>query len=246
VITKDEEKNLARCLASVSWAQELIVVDCGSLDRTVEIAREWGARVLVRSWAGFSSQKNFGIDQATQPWVLSLDADEVVSPELAHELQEAVASADYPAYRMFRPTYFMGRPLGHYGRGQEPGKVRLFRRGSGRFNGRLVHEVVAVEGPIGTLRGALLHYSYPSVSLYRRKIRHYASLEAQERLLHGSPRGGRWLRGIGKLVWMLVMKRGLIDGPHAWVWIAGQAYQEWLATGETARLRRQRAEHAAA
>jgi (heptosyl)LPS beta-1,4-glucosyltransferase len=246
VITRNEEANIERCLASVRWAAEVIVVDAESTDRTAEIAGRSGARVVSREWSGYSAQKNFGIEQGTHRWVFSLDADEVVTPNLAKEIEETLLVPQYNAYRLYRPTFFMGRALHHYGRGAEPGHVRLFRGEAGRFDGRLVHESVRVTGPIGTLRAPLLHYSYPSVRSYLRKIHQYAPLEAQERLLNGSPRGGRWLRGIGKLGWMLILRRGIMDGPHAWVWIAGQAYQEWLATGQTARLRRRGAQHAAA
>jgi glycosyltransferase involved in cell wall biosynthesis len=246
VITKNEEANIERCLAGVTWVPEVIVVDADSHDRTAAIARQLGAHVLKREWSGYSAQKNYGIDQATQPWVLSVDADEVVTPALAKEIEQMLLEPQHDAYRIFRPTYFMGRPLHHYGRGKEPGHVRLFRRGAGRFDGRLVHETVRIDGPIGTLHAPLLHYSYPTVASYWRKLHQYGPLEAQERLLHGSPRGGRWVRAVGKLGWMLIVRRGIVDGPHAWVWIAGQAYQEWLATGQAARLRRQGAQHAAA
>jgi glycosyltransferase involved in cell wall biosynthesis len=239
VITKNEEANIERCLTGVSWASELIVVDARSSDRTADIAKAMGARMFRRDWPGYASQKNFGIDQATQPWIFSLDADEIVTQTLAHEIVRTVEQPEYDAYRLYRPTYFMGRPLQHYGRARlEPGHVRLFRRGNARFNGRLVNESVEVAGTIGTLEGRLLHYSYPTIRSYWGKIHRYAALEARERLANGAPRGGRWFRGLGKLGWMLLWRRGLIDGPYAWIWIAGQAYQEWLATGQATRLRR--------
>jgi glycosyltransferase involved in cell wall biosynthesis len=246
IITKDEEANIGRCLSSVSWAAELIVVDAYSTDRTPAIAERLGARVLPHEWPGYAAQKNFAIDQATKPWVFSVDADEVVTPELAREIEATVADPKANGYRLYRPTFFMRRVLHHYGRGAEPGHIRLFRRDAGRFDGRLVHESIRVSGPVGLLRAPLLHYSYPSVSSYWRKIRRYAALEAQERALHGAPRGGRWIRGLGKFGWMMIVKRGVIDGPHAWVWIAGQAYQEWLATGQAAKLRRGGAQHVTA
>jgi hypothetical protein len=245
VITKNEEANIERCLSSVRWAAECVVVDAMSHDRTAEIAARLGARVVAREWPGYSEQKNYGIEQATQAWVLSLDADELVTADLAKEIEKTVGTPHHNAYRIFRPTYFMGRPLHHYGRGKEPGHIRLFRRGEGRFDGRLVHESVRVDGPIGALHAPLLHYSYPTVASYWRKVHQYAPLEGQERLLHGSPRGGRWVRGVGKFGWMLIVRRGIFDGPHAWVWIAGQAYQEWLATGQVAKLRGQGTHHAA-
>lgn len=241
LITKDEEANIKRCLAGVGWASELIVVDTQSTDRTVAIAQAMGARIYTRDWSGYAEQKNFGIDQARQSWVFSLDADEVVPPALAEEITRTVEQPQYDAYRVYRPTYFMGRPLRHYGRARhEPGHVRLFRRGAARFNERLVNESVEFAGTVGTLKERLLHYSYPSVRSYWRKIHLYAALEARERLANGAPRGGRWFRAVGKLGWMLLWRRGLLDGPSAWIWIAGQAYQEWLATDGAARLRLQK------
>ena len=194
--------------------------------------------MFVRDWPGYAAQKNFGIERAKGPWIFSLDADERVTPELASEIQETVAAPDYDAYRVFRPTFLMGRELLHYGRGAEQGQVRLFRKGAGRFDPRLVHETVRVSGPIGTLHSPLLHYSYPSIQAYWRKIHHYAALEALERATHGAPRGGPWFRSVGKFGWMMIIRRGIMGGPHAWVWIAGQAYQEWLATGQARRLRK--------
>ncbi len=238
VITRDEEANIRRCLESAGWAAELIVIDAHSSDKTAEIARQLGARVITRDWPGYAAQKNFGIEQASQRWIFSLDADEVVTPELAREIEETLKEPGFNAYRLFRPTFFMGRELMHYGRGPEQGQVRLFRRRAGRFNDRLVHETVKVTGPIGTLHSQLLHYSYPSVRAYWKKVHHYAPLEAMERARHGGPRGGRWVRAAGKFGWMMVIRRGIIDGPHAWVWIAGQAYQEWLAETQLSQLRK--------
>jgi (heptosyl)LPS beta-1,4-glucosyltransferase len=232
VITKDEERNIERCLSSVRWAAERVVVDCGSTDRTVELAASLGTRVFQRPWPGYGPQKNFGIEQATQPWILSIDADEEVTPALGAEIQQIV-SRDGPeaAFRLYRPTYFMGTPLRHYGRvRRDPGQIRLFRKDLGRFNRRRVHETVEVEGPIGWLHAPLLHYSYPSLRRYWTKIHRYAELEAAERAGRAAPVGNRWLRAAGKLAWMLLVRRGIFDGPPAWLWIAGQAYQEWLAT----------------
>jgi glycosyltransferase involved in cell wall biosynthesis len=243
VITQDEEPNIERCLRSVQWARERIVVDAFSRDRTPELARACGARVIQREWPGYARQKNFAIEQAHQPWILSLDADEEVSPALAGEIQSALASDDaHAAYRVFIPTYFLGKWLRHYGRARrDPGHVRLFRRGQAHFEDRQVHECLLVDGPVGTLQNPAYHYCYrpPTLRSYWRKIHHYARLEAAERLRDARPWGNRWARAFGKLAWMLLWRRGLFDGPAAWLWIAGQAYQEWLVTGEARRLGRQ-------
>jgi glycosyltransferase involved in cell wall biosynthesis len=248
VISKDEEPNIERCLKSVSWAEELIVVDAYSRDRTIELAEGCGARVVQREWPGYSPQKNYGIGLADQPWILSLDADEVVSPTLAAEIGRTLATdPPFTAYRIFRPTYFLGRPLRHYGRApRDPGQVRLFRQGSARFADRRVHESLEVNGSIGTLQGPMPHYSYPTPALrnYWRKIHRYAAYEAQDRAANGTRLGNRWTRAAGKVAWMFIWRRGLLDGPRAWIWIVGQAYQEWLITGAASRLRRQERLHA--
>lgn len=242
VITKDEEPNIERCLRSVRWASERIVVDAYSRDRTPELAEACGARVVQREWPGYARQKNYAIEQANQPWILSLDADEEVSPALGDEMQSALANdTPYAAYRLFVPTYFLGRWLRHYGRARrDPGHVRLFRRGLAHFEDRQVHECLVVEGPIGTLRSPVYHYCYrpPTLRSYWGKIHHYARLEAAERL-NGDPVWGEpWLRALGKFAWMLLWRGGALDGPPAWLWIAGQAYQEWLVTAQARRLGR--------
>jgi glycosyltransferase involved in cell wall biosynthesis len=243
VVAQNEERHIERCLASVKWTAEIVVVDACSEDRTAELAGGMGAHVIEHEWSGYAAQKNFAIAQATQRWIFSLDADEEVTPELAAEIQEALSDPEIPeaGFRMRVPLYFLGRQLGHYGRSRHDiGHPRLFRKDRARFADVLVHEEAVVDGPVGTLKGVILNDSYPSPALrsYWRKINQYARLEAQERALTGTRKGNRWLRAFGKLGWMLVIRGGLFDGPRAWLWIAGQAYQEWLAAGGANRLRR--------
>jgi glycosyltransferase involved in cell wall biosynthesis len=238
IITKDERQHIQRCLESVQWASEMVVIDAGSTDGTPELAEQLGARVISRDWPGYAPQKNYGIDQAAQPWILSLDADEEVTPELATDIERVVESADAASgYRLRRVTYFLGRPLHHYGRARrDPGQVRLVAQGHGRFEDRLVHERLEVVGSIGSLHAPLLHHCYPTLQTYWQKIHRYAGLEAQDRAARGGPKGGPELRALGKLGWMLVFRRGLLHGPRAWLWIAGQSYQEWLTTRQTRSL----------
>jgi glycosyltransferase involved in cell wall biosynthesis len=239
VITKDEERNIERCLRSVDWAADTVVVDAHSTDLTREKAMALGARVVERDWPGYGPQKNFGVSLTANAWVLNLDADEEVTSELAAEIGQVVRNQQYKAHRVLIPTYFMGRPLKHYGRApRDPGHIRLFHKDFARFDSRLVHEVVDVDGPVGWLKAPILHYSYPTVGTYWRKIHYYADLEAHERADSWPSLGNRWVRFVGKLGWMLGIRRGIFDGPSAWLWIAGQAYQDWLATSQAARLRR--------
>ena len=239
VITKNEERNIERCLKSATWAAEAVVVDAHSDDRTREKATALGARVFERDWPGYGQQKNFGVSMARNAWILSVDADEEITPELANEISRVIDSATLKAYRVFVPTFFMGRALKHYGRAaRDPGHIRLFHRDFARFDNRLVHEVVDVNGPVGWLNAPILHYCYPNLATYWRKIHYYAALEARERAAHWPRVGNRWLRFIGMMGWMLVLRRGIFDGSSAWLWITGQAYQDWLTSGEAFRLRR--------
>ena len=163
VITLNEEKRLAACLESLAWADAVIVVDSGSTDRTTSIAKEHGAQVHFHAWEGFSPQKNFAISLATGDWVLHLDADERVTPELREEIQKVVAAAD-PAIDGFylpRLNHWLGHPIRHSGWYPDH-TLRLFRRGRARCEG-IAHERFIVDGRTELLRSPLVHYSYSSV-----------------------------------------------------------------------------------
>jgi glycosyltransferase involved in cell wall biosynthesis len=180
IIALNQEANIGDCLASVSFADEIVVVDTGSTDRTVELARACTDRVVTTDWQGFGPTKNFALDQARGDWVFSLDTDERVPPALQAEILAAVA-ADGPldGYRVARKNYFCGRWIRHLGWYPDY-TLRLFRRGRGRFRDREVHEEVVVDGPLGTLKTPLEHYSYRSVSDYVARMDRYARLAAQE------------------------------------------------------------------
>jgi glycosyltransferase involved in cell wall biosynthesis len=196
LITLNEAANLPRTLASVSWAREIVVVDSGSTDATVEIARKAGARVVEEPWKGFAAQKNSTIAHATGEWILSLDADEEVSPELAREMQALLAGEPaFGAFRIPRLNHFLGRPLRHGGYWPDP-KLRLFRSGKARFAERPVHETMETAGPVGTLKNPLIHHCYPTLEDYIEHMNRYSSAGA--RMLVDS---GRAPSSLGSLVW---------------------------------------------
>jgi glycosyltransferase involved in cell wall biosynthesis len=203
IITRNEAANLARTLASVRWAAETVVVDSGSTDATLEIARNAGARVFEEPWKGFAAQKNSAIAKATSDWVVSLDADEEVSPELALEIRALLAGEpEFNAYRIPRLNHFLGRPLRHGGYWPDP-KLRLFLRGTARFEDRPVHETMQADGPDGMLRGHLIHYCYPTMDDYIEHMNRYSAIGAQA--LVGSGRAGRsW----SWLVWNALLNPG--------------------------------------
>jgi glycosyltransferase involved in cell wall biosynthesis len=192
LITRNEAANLPRTLASVRWANEIVVVDSGSTDATLEIARTGGARVFEEPWKGFGAQKNSAIAHASGDWILSLDADEEVSAELAQEIQALLAGEPaYSAYRIPRLNHFLGRPLRHGGYWPDP-KLRLFRRGAAHFADRPVHETMAADGPVGRLRGPLIHHCYPTISDYIEHMNRYSSIAA-ERLVDSGRASDSWL-----------------------------------------------------
>jgi glycosyltransferase involved in cell wall biosynthesis len=219
LITLNEAANLPRTLASVNWAQEIVIVDSGSTDSTLEIARRAGARILEEPWKGFAAQKNSAIAHATCEWVLSLDADEEVSPELAREIQGLLAGEPpFPAYRIPRLNHFLGRPLRHGGYWPDP-KLRLFRRGTAQFAERPVHETMEATGPVSALMNPLLHHCYPTLEEYLEHMNRYSSAAA--RMLVDSGRAPRTLPALlwnalvnpaATFIYNYIVRLGFLDG----------------------------------
>lgn len=179
IITLDAGETLGRTLESLAWADEIVVVDAGSADATPEIARRHGARVLVREWPGFGAQKQRALEAARGEWVVSVDADEVVTGELAASIADAVADPEGRAgFRMARHTRFLGTWLGSRGWWRE-WKLRLFRADRARFEDAPVHEGVLVDGPVGRLGGPLLHRPWRGVEHRLEKSNRYTTLEAE-------------------------------------------------------------------
>ena len=216
VITKNEERNIADCLASVRWADDLIVVDAESCDRTVDLARDCGAKVFVRPWPGFGLQKNFGMAQASSDWILILDADERVTEELRGEVRTCIERwrpGAPVAYRIPRRNFFYGAWV--RGAGVYPDyQVRLFRRGFAQYNDVAVHENLIVDGEIGTLAGHLDHYTERRIQDHFKKFGLYTTLAAQEKAK--KVRTVHWIDLIVRplVVWAksYLLKQGYRDG----------------------------------
>ncbi len=215
VVTHNEEERIRACLESAAWADELIVVDAESTDKTATIARELTDHVVVRPWPGFAAQKNFGLEQAHGDWILSLDADELVSAELREEIVAVLAGgAGHVGYAIPRRNVFWGRWIRHGGLYPD-WQLRLFERGRGRFVERSVHESVAVDGSVGRLAGHLEHRSYRDVADFLERAERYATLAADEWLASG--RRSRPLvdlvgRPLGRFLGMFVARAGFLDG----------------------------------
>jgi glycosyltransferase involved in cell wall biosynthesis len=235
VITWNEEERVRPCLESVAaWADEIVVVDAGSADRTVEITRAFTEHVLTRAWDGFAAQKNFALASARGDWVLSLDADEAVTPELREEIERILTGGSGLAgYRVPRRNIFWGRWVRH-GRLYPDWQLRLFRRGCGRFVDRSVHESVEVDGPIGRLRGALVHRSYRDVGDFLARTNRYTTLAADEWVRAGRRAGiaDLVLRPVGRFLSMYVVHRGFLDGWRGFVLAVLYAYYVFIRTAK--------------
>ena len=232
IITRNEEANIARCLTGLDGlVQEVVVVDAESTDGTRRIAEAHGARVVTRRWTNYSDQKNFANDLATHPHILSVDADEVPSPELARSIRNAQANGPHGAYRMHRLTNYCGTWVRHGGWYPDT-KTRLFPKGGARWTGDHVHEVLelAPGTSVQLLEGDLLHYSYPSLEAHRERIDRYSDLHA--RALHRSGRRAgavkRWLSPVAKFLQGYVLQAGFLDGRAGWHIATLSARAVWL------------------
>ena len=219
LITLNEAHNLQRTLESVrTLAGEIVVVDCGSTDGTLAIAARYGARVFTEDWKGYAAQKNSAIAKCTGNWILSLDADEAVDAELADSIRVAVSQTAEPAsssgYYLCRKNFFLGRWIRHGGFWPDA-KLRLFRRGTGAFEERQVHETMRVSGQTSRLGGALLHNAYPTLEGYVGQMNRYSSLGAQAVVpngRHGFSLGNIVLRPAATFVYNYFFRLGFLDG----------------------------------
>lgn len=229
LITKNEAANIAHCLESVAWADECIVVDSGSTDDTVALARGMGARVIECDWPGFGPQKNRALDHATGDWVFSIDADERVTPELRTELEQAMRTGAAEGFYCPRLSQFCGSFIHHSG--WYPDYVlRLFRRGQGRFSDSLVHESLQLQGRSAKLHSPLLHYSYLDRADVERKVAHYS--DAAARQMHAAGKRANLLRAALSAVWAFVrtwiIRLGVLDGCAGWGIAVMNARTTWL------------------
>jgi glycosyltransferase involved in cell wall biosynthesis len=245
IITLDEERNIREALESVAFADEIIVVDSHSSDRTREIAGSFrghggiSPRVIERDWPGHVEQKNFAVAAASHDWVLCIDADERVTPELRAEIEAALSSrGETVGYTMPRRTRYLGRWI-RWGGWYPDRKLRLFRRSRGRWGGIDPHDQVRVEGPIASLSGDLLHYSYRGIEDHLRTIDSFTSIAAREKDLRGmgSPVLGMLFHPPFKFLRMYVLKQGFREGKAGLIIAALGAFYVFLKYAKLWELR---------
>jgi glycosyltransferase involved in cell wall biosynthesis len=228
IIVQEEERNLAELLPRLDGVDEIVVVDGGSTDRTVQIARDHGCRVAVRPLDNFANQRNYACRLATGDWILSIDADERPTPRLLSEIRRVTSASDRAAYRVPIRSTILGRPV-RYGGTQDDRPLRLFRRGRACWHGN-VHEVLRADGPTGLLDGWLEHYTLPDLDAFLAKVHRYTALEARARVAAGRPPGACdiFLAPVREVFRRLVWKWGLLDGPAGWAFGLLSGLSEWL------------------
>ena len=227
IICFNEEQNIRRCIGSCTWADEIIVVDSMSQDKTVAIATEYTDKVFQRPWPGYSEQKNFALSQAKGDWILSLDADEEISIYLRDEILTEIRKTEAKdGYRIPRRSFYQGRWINHSGFYPDK-QLRLFRSAKGRWTGGRVHEKVEINGPVGEFRNDLLHYPYKGViSGQLQTVNSFSSLFAQD--MH--EKGKRYrlslqlLRPVLKFLEVYIIKFGFLDGVAGLVIAVTSAY----------------------
>ena len=238
LITRNAAAVLAPCLESLAFADEIVVVDSGSSDGTAEIARRYGARLVQKEWLGFGRQKQYAVDQARHDWVLCLDADETVSPQLAASIQAALAAPVSPVYRMPRRNRFLGRWLSH-GEGYPDWSPRLFNRMNARWSDDLVHEKVLYAVTPGTLQGDLLHDSSDDLTAYLERQNRYTTLAARQAYELGRSAGffHILMSPVVRFLKFYVFRLGFLDGMPGLLHISIGCMNSYLKYAKLIELR---------
>jgi len=239
LITRNAARVLEPCLDSIAFADEIVIVDSGSSDATLEIAARKGARVVSKEWLGFGRQKQFAVEQARNDWVLCVDADERVSPALARSIQGALTAPAAPVYRMPRRNRFLGRWLAH-GEGYPDWSPRLFNRLNARWSDDLVHEKVLFSVTPGTLGGDLMHDSFDDLAAYLERQNRYTTLAARQAFEQG--RGASVLHLVlspaVRFVKFYLVRLGFLDGLPGLVHISIGCMNSYLKYAKLIELRR--------
>ncbi len=215
VITKNEERNIERCLSALDFADEIVVVDAESSDRTVELAKRFTQRVYINPWPGHIQQKNHAIELAQSEWILSVDADEVITPELKQEIiaLRQKQNETIEGYYISRRSNFIGKWIEHCGWSPDY-HLRLFLKSRGRFGGMNPHDIVLLNGPKAYFKQPMLHYTYPSLDVYLSRLNSYTTIAAKEMKNRNKRFRLRYiiLSPPATFFKMYVIKAGFLDG----------------------------------
>ena len=244
IITLNEESNLRDCLATVTWADEIILVDSGSTDRTLEIAREFNAKIFANSWAGMREQKNFAANKAVGPWIFNLDADERITSEGQKEIMATLANPAADAYAVPRKNFFLEKWMRHGGWYPDD-VIRLYRKDKGEYGGINPHAgVVLRSGRPAVLREPLAHYTYTSFGHYISKQYPYSDAAARDLAARGKlpavPALQIFVKTAWKFIEAFVIKRGFLDGTHGLVVAFGSTFAAYMKQVRLWELQREK------
>ena len=237
IITYNEEENILRCIHSVKdLADEILIVDSFSADRTVEICKSSGCKVILHPFEGYGQQKQFGVDQAGNNWILSLDADEMVTDELSQEIRTLLQKETIPygGYQIPFSLFYMGQILRHTG-GRN---LRFFDRTRGRFRFVKVHESVDVNGPVGTLKGKIIHYSYRDLYHHIQKTNTYTTQAAEEYIARGRRFSKAWVAFKFPVSFFVfyIIKLGILEGYPGFLWSFFAAFYGSMKVAKTIEM----------
>lgn len=244
IITQNEEENILRCLTSVKGlADEIVVVDSLSTDRTAEICRSFGCKVITHPFEGYGQQKQFAVEQAGNDWILSLDADEVVTEELKQEIRNLMKHETVPSngYQIPRSLFYMGKVLRYSGTANEI-LLRLFDRTKGRFTVVKVHERIEVSGSIGRLNGRIIHYSYRDLSHHLQKINTYTTRAAEGYISRGKSFSKAWVAFKFPVSFFVfyIIRLGILDGYPGFLWSVFAALYGSLKVAKTIEMQKKK------
>ena len=214
IIAKNEEANIPECLKSISWVNEIILVDAESTDKTVELTKNFTSKIFIRKWEGFAKQKEFALSKASNEWILNIDADERISPLLKDEIVNLI-DRNIDGYYLRRENYFLGKHIKSCG-WDDDYQLRLVRKSKTRLTDRLVHEGFSVDGKTERLTNRLIHYTFTSIEKTISKINHYSSLQAEELFRKKKNVGGLTIifHGIAAFFRFLIALGGYKDGVY--------------------------------
>ncbi len=230
IVTKNEQHNIERCLKSVQWADEIVVVDNGSTDRTPEICRQYASKVVLQpEWPGFGLLKQLAVNSAAHNWILSIDSDEEVSEGLRLEIQKILEQPMYRGYRIKRQSFYLGQLIRFCG-WQRDYPLRLFDRRFGNFNDNIVHESVQLNGPVAKIEQPILHFTYPTVRAHIERMNRYTDLGLSKLIAQrrSSSVIGAVMRGVAKFFKMYLLQQGFRDGRIGFVLCYNSAFGVYL------------------
>ncbi len=229
IITKNEEKNIERCLKSVQWADEIVVVDNGSTDRTLDICRQYEAKIIRSEWLGFGLLKQLAVNSATNDWIFSIDSDEEVSDALRLKVQAILERPQFHGYRIKRVSFYLGKRIRFCGWHRDY-PLRLFNRRCGNFNDHIVHESVRLTGAVAKIEEPILHYTYPTIQSHVERMNRYTDLGTEKLIAQRKSASilAAVMRGMAKFIKMYLLQQGFRDGRIGFVLCYNSAFGVYL------------------